>query len=132
MARPDVRARPSPTTWSTLEYGCHVRDVFRIFDGRLLRMLEEHDPLFENWDQDQTAVMEHYGEQDPAKVAGELEGAGSALADRFDQVEPDEWARTGSRSDGANFTIDSFSRYLLHDPVHHLHDVALGTGQASG
>ncbi len=20
-----------PATWSTLEYGCHVRDVFRIF-----------------------------------------------------------------------------------------------------
>ena len=29
----------------------------------------------------------------------------------------------GSRSDGAHFSVDSFARYLIHDPVHHLHDV---------
>ena len=31
-----------------------------------------------------------------------------------------------SRSDGAAFTIDSFSRYLVHDPVHHVWDVERG------
>ncbi len=25
--------------------------------------------------------------------------------------------------DGAAFTIESFARYLIHDPVHHLYDV---------
>ena len=28
----------------------------------------------------------------------------------------------GRRSDGAAFRIDTFSRYLIHDPIHHLHD----------
>ncbi len=28
----------------------------------------EDDPLFQNWDQDETAVNERYGEQDPATV----------------------------------------------------------------
>ena len=27
-------------------------------------------------------------------------------------------------SDGARFTVESFGRYLLHDPIHHLQDVA--------
>jgi len=92
-------------------------------------MLQEDDPLLENWDQDETAVADRYGEQSPGRVADELETAGRALADRFDQVGPDDWSRPGRRSDGANFTIGSLSRYLLHDPVHHLHDVALGIGQ---
>jgi hypothetical protein len=127
----DALARPRPATWSTLEYGCHVRDVFRIFDVRLVRMLQEHDPLFENWDQDETSVTGRYGEQAPGTVADELETAGDALADRFDQVGPDEWARPGRRSDGASFTVDTLSRYLLHDIVHHLHDVALGTGRGN-
>jgi hypothetical protein len=35
-----------------------------------------------------------------------------------------EWGRKGLRSDGATFTIDTFGRYLLHDPIHHLWDVA--------
>jgi hypothetical protein len=36
---------------------------------------------------------------------------------------PAQWARTGRRSDGAAFTVESFARYFVHDPVHHLHDV---------
>lgn len=75
-----VRVRPAAQVWSPLEYGCHVRDVFRIYDQRLGLMLTEDDPLFPNWDQDDTAVADRYGEQDPATVAGELQDAGTALA----------------------------------------------------
>jgi hypothetical protein len=132
LMRQDASARPAPTTWSTLEYGCHVRDVFRIFDGRLTQMLREDDPLFDNWDQDETALAGRYGEQAPGTVADEVETSGDALADRFDQVGPDEWSRPGRRSDGSSFTVDTLSRYLLHDIVHHLHDVAIGTGPGIG
>jgi len=38
-------------------------------------------------------------------------------------VSPDQLGRRGFRSDGAEFTIDSFARYFIHDPVHHLWDV---------
>jgi hypothetical protein len=31
--------------------------------------------------------------------------------------------RMGNRSDGAHFTMETFSPYLIHDPVHHLLDV---------
>lgn len=45
------------------------------------------------------------------------------LAASFRDVRADQWQRTGIRSDAAHFTIDSFARYLIHDPIHHLHDV---------
>ena len=35
----DARARPEPSKWSPLEYACHVRDVFRLYDQRLELML---------------------------------------------------------------------------------------------
>jgi hypothetical protein len=46
LTRPGaVRQRPSPGTWSALEYGCHVRDVLRLYDRRLRLMLAElRDP----------------------------------------------------------------------------------------
>ena len=119
----DVRSRPSPGVWSKLEYACHVRDVFRIFDVRLRLMLEEDDPHFENWDQDKTAVEDDYGSQDPAVVSRELVSAAQSLADRFDSVAIGQWERKGFRSDGSAFTVESIARYLLHDPVHHLWDV---------
>jgi hypothetical protein len=121
LQRPDADKRPSPGVWSPLEYACHVRDVFVLFDQRLHRMLTEQDPLFDNWDQDKTAVEEKYGEQDPATVAEQIPPAAKKLATAFATVT--DRSRTGRRSDGAAFTIESFARYLLHDPVHHLHDV---------
>ena len=125
---PRLKERPSDDRWSALEYGCHVRDVYRLYDQRLALMLNEDDPTFPNWDQDVTAVEERYNEQDPARVAKELGAAADQMAASFDVVSDEHWQRTGTRSDGAHFTVDTFARYLIHDPVHHLHDVADGLG----
>jgi len=115
--------RPSGDRWSVLEYGCHVRDVFVTFDARLDLMLTEEGPSLFNWDQDRAAIEGHYAGQDPAVVAEEVRGAGSQLARRFRSVEPGAWSRTGHRLDGVTFTVETFGRYLVHDPVHHLHDI---------
>ena len=123
LGRADVRERPRPDLWSPLEYACHVRDVFRLYDERLHLMLDQDDPQFANWDQDVTALEDRYGEQDPAVVNGELQEAAEALARSFESVTDAQWSRTGTRSDGAVFTVESFARYFIHDPVHHRHDV---------
>ncbi|WP_108249189.1 DinB family protein [Planctomonas deserti] len=123
LGRDDVRARPDDSTWSALEYGAHVRDVYRIFAARLQLMLTEDDPAFENWDQDATAEEDRYGEQDPAQVAAELTASARLLSDAFAAVPTVALGRTGLRSDGSRFTVETLGRYLLHDPVHHLHDV---------
>ena len=119
----DPRLRPSPAKWPVLEYGCHVRDVLRLYEQRLALMLTQDGPQFPNWDQDATAAEDRYGEQDPVLVAGELATAAEVIAAHFDDLAPGQWQRTGSRSDGADFTIESFGRYFIHDPVHHLYDV---------
>ncbi len=117
LARSDVAVRSQSDRWSPLEYACHVRDVFRVYLGRLERMLSEDGPHYDNWDQDATAVRTS-ATTSPSrpKVAAELTVAASALADRFDRVAGDSGHRTGFRSDGASFTVDSFARYFIHDP----------------
>lgn len=123
LERSDVRQRPDDATWSPLEYSAHVRDVFRLFRVRLALMLDEDDPLYPNWDQDATAVAERYNEQDPAVVTRELTDAATDLADAFDAVPADGWSRRGRRGDGVSFTVATFAKYFIHDPVHHLWDV---------
>lgn len=118
-----LRVRPRPDKWSGLEYACHVRDVYELYDQRLALMLTEDGPSYPNWDQDVTAVEKDYAADDPAEVAADLLAEAERLASRFDGVEDGEWDRTGYRSDGAAFTVESFARYLIHDPVHHLWDV---------
>jgi hypothetical protein len=132
LAHPAVRVRPGEDRWSALEYGCHVRDAFRTGIYRVNRMLTEDNPHFENWDQDETAVTDRYNLQDPTTVAADAFAAGLAFADLYDSVTGEQWARPGVRSDGAPFTIDSFGRYFLHDPMHHIVDVRRGFQAIAG
>src|SRR5688572_28491349 len=120
----DAAVRPSPHVWSPLEYACHVRDVHRLFDERLALMLRDDAPGFDNWDQDAAAVDGAYLDQDPAEVAPSVVAAADAVASSYEGVTGDQWSRTGRRSDGTTFTVDTFARYHLHDIVHHAHDVS--------
>ncbi len=121
--RAEVGVRPQPRVWSPLEYGCHVRDVCRVFELRVNLMRSQVDPMFENWDQDATAVADAYGTQDPAAVSRELSAEAEALATAFDAVGEGDWQLSGRRSDGSVFTIETLGQYCLHDLTHHLHDV---------
>lgn len=89
------------------------------------------DPVHPNWDQDETAIADRYDTQDPATVTAELETAAEAIAARFSGVTGAQWDRPGQRGDGAAFTVETFARYFIHDPVHHLYDVT-GTRTPSG
>lgn len=113
------RARPDDSTWSPVEYAAHVRDVITLYDERLQLMLSTEDPLFANWDQDAAATG--YLDEEPAVIAKAIACDSAALAARFESVS--DWGRPGRRSDGAQFTIESFGRYFLHDVIHHAHDV---------
>jgi hypothetical protein len=98
--------------------------VFRLYRERLRLMLDTDDPLFANWDQDATAIEDRYAEQDPAFVSAELVVAAEDLAEAFSAVSDGQWDRPGRRSDGAVFTVETFARYMVHDPIHHLWDVS--------
>ncbi len=123
LADDSATTRSRTDRWSPLEYGCHVRDVFMIFDRRLAAMVEQDGARFENWDQDRAAVEGRYDQQDPRDVAGQLAEAGRELARRFQQVRGELWDHRGFRSNGSEFTVRTFAVYLVHDPLHHLFDV---------
>jgi hypothetical protein len=123
LTRPDVRTRPDDSTWSALEYSAHVRDVLGVYRERLRLMVETDDPLYPNWDQDETAIAERYNEQDPATVATQLERRALDIAATFDALTAEQWLRLGRRSDGAEFTVSSIAKYMTHDLVHHRWDV---------
>ena len=56
-------------------------------------------------------------------VSGEFSEAAESVAAAFDGVGEGDWQRTGRRSNGSVFTIETLGQYLMHDLTHHLHDV---------
>ena len=126
---PAVEVRPAPAVWSPLEYGAHVRDLYVITGQRLELMLTHDDAVFADWDQNEAARTGAYAEQDPERVAEDLEAAAQRLVSQVAEIEARAWERQGTRSNGSVFTVETFLQYVLHDVVHHLWDV---TGQQDG
>jgi hypothetical protein len=120
-----IRARPEPTTWSALEYACHVRDVFAVYVERIERARREDIPTFESMDRDGRATRDRYNEQDPATVADALDANAAALADALDGLAPDEWERTAIHPypGRAPRSIAWMSRNTVHEGNHHLLDI---------
>lgn len=150
LAGQEVRQRPAPTTWSPLEYACHVHEVLAVFTGRFERILAEDGPTLADWDQDAAAIQGQYAEQQPAVLSPEIAARAERLAALLTRFE-DHHALSGTRaaaseaatmgdeptvlrrawrSDGAEFTALSLARYLLHDLAHHLHDVGVDPATA--
>ncbi|MBP8920538.1 MAG: DinB family protein [Micropruina sp.] len=123
LHRPRVNERTDPRVWSTLEYGCHVRDVCRLFGVRLNQLLTEDHPTFADWDQDRAAVDGGYHAQDPGAVADQYTVEAQHTAGLFAAVPDDAWQRRGLRSNGSEFTVATLATYFLHDLEHHLADV---------
>ncbi len=108
LDHPAAGQRPADDRWSALEYACHVRDVYALYDVRLALMLDEDDPTFQNWDQDATAEAERYGEQDPATVLADpailiLDEATSSVDTRTEVLIQHAMARL--RSQRTSFVI---------------------------
>ena len=123
LARPDAATRPGPSTWSPLEYACHVRDVCDLMASRVQLMLDEDGARFADWDQDATAVESRYGEQAPDVVATQVPAAATRLSAAYAGLSGSDWDRRGVRSNGSEFTVLTLGRYALHDLRHHLWDV---------
>ncbi len=123
LKRPNVEERPNTSTWSVLEYGAHVREVFDVFTSRLELMLSQDNPTFANWDQDRAAVEGNYSQLDPDELSADLVPNGLDAASAFGAVPLENWQRRGLRSNGALFTVVTLSGYFLHDVIHHLHDI---------
>ncbi|WP_166979936.1 DinB family protein [Paramicrobacterium fandaimingii] len=126
LERDNVGERPDDSTWSPLEYACHVRDVHSLFAERLVLAMTHQNPVFPDWNQDEAAVEGRYADQAPSQVASDVMDAAFAAAEAFDGVPAESAGRTGRRSDGAKFTIETLGRYYVHDIVHHAWDVTNG------
>ena len=127
LTRPEdsLRERPTPTTWSPLEYACHVRDVNALFAERAGLILGGggEQVQFANWDQDATAIERRYSEAALADVAPEVAQTGEAHANAYAGITSEQLGWGALRSNGSEFTLLSLGRYGLHDLHHHLWDV---------
>ncbi len=126
----DVAARPQPSTWSPLEYGCHLRDVLLVQRERMLAARRTDRPSLDPMGRDERVDHDGYAEQDPDDVARQLTDAARMFANvlsRLDPIHlgPDQWDRSvmynyPTRSERS---LRWVAIHTVHEVHHHLLDV---------
>jgi hypothetical protein len=127
-----LRRRPDESTWSALEYACHVAGVFDVFAERVKRLRHEDDPQLGWWDHEAAVTEERYNERAADDVRAAIADAAVSLAlalPRLDDLAG--WVRSGTRRVGERFTVERLVRFALHESHHHRRDArgsAIGSG----
>lgn len=120
-----LRTLPAPGVFSPMQYGAHVRDIFRVYGDRILTMLEEDDPVFPQFNPDE-GVWDTYNRLGREELADDLETQAQRLAAILGELEPDQWSLTMIRDGGTDgvytFTVAGLASYAVHEAHHHLLD----------
>jgi hypothetical protein len=121
----DVKTRREASTWSPLEYGCHLRDVLLVQRERALWARRMDCPSFPPMGRDERAEHDGYAEQDPDRVAEQLNDAALMFANVLARLGPDDWDRTMiyNYPTAAERSMQWLALHTEHEVEHHLLDV---------
>jgi hypothetical protein len=123
--RAELGRRGEPTTWSPLEYGCHLRDVLLVQRERVLAARRTDTPSFEPMGRDERVDHDGYRAQDPAAVARQLTDAAGLFANVLARLESEDWDRTVvyAYPDRRERSLRWVAVHTVHEVRHHLLDI---------
>jgi hypothetical protein len=126
-----VRRSPAPGVWSALEYTAHVRDVFRVFDGRVRSALagEEVGEMVVDWEGMVAAASPSLERK---AVADDVSEAAATLATTLSELTPADWELSGRNGRGHRMPLRDLALIAVHEGSHHLLDVGRALRTARG
>ena len=118
-----VRFRPSPSTWSMLEYAAHLSDAVDWYADRLERIHAQENAQLEPFDWDTACEQRGYNGRAPEDVIANVVVSSQRCVAALRVAAALDWTETGVGSDGTPRSTASQARRAAHQVIHHLHDV---------
>jgi uncharacterized damage-inducible protein DinB len=133
MNTQQLKARPVPGKWSTLEVVCHLADFEPILADRMKRVLAEDRPPLIGADETRFAAALAYHERDVEEELVIIERTRSQLARILRTVPPEALQRVGVHNERGPRTLEQLLVTAINHIPHHLKFIedkkrALGIG----
>ena len=115
-----LRARPVPGKWSTLEVVCHLVDSEQAWCHRMKRVIAEERPLLIGYHESRFTAALPYHEAILEDELALLEGMRRQMA-RMLRTQPEAaWSRTGVHSERGLITLEEMLQAEVEHVPHHI------------
>jgi uncharacterized damage-inducible protein DinB len=115
-----LRARPVPGKWSTLDVVCHLVDSEQAWCHRMKRVIAEDRPLLIGYDETRFTAALPYPEADLEEELALLEGMRRQMARILRGLPESAWSRTGVHSERGLVTLEEMLKAETEHVPHHL------------
>lgn len=120
MTEEQLRARPVPGRWSTLEVICHIADFEPVYADRMKRVIAENEPTLVPGDPDVFAARLAYDKRQLNEELDLIEAVRRHVTTILRTLDPADFARTGRHVEDGPLTLSEVLRRIAEHVPHHL------------
>ncbi len=120
MTPEQLKARPVPGKWSTLEVVCHISDFDPIYADRMKRVLADENPTLLGADEEKFAKALAYHSRDLEEEIKIVELTRSQMAKILRQLPDTALTRAGQHSERGPQTLEKLINGMINHVNHHV------------
>jgi len=115
-----LKARPVPGKWSTLEVVCHLTDFDPIYADRMKRVIADEKPTLLGADHEKFAAKLCYHDRDVNEEMALLENTRKQMARILRTLKPEDFERVGMHSEYGPKTLEQLLTTITNHVPHHV------------
>jgi uncharacterized damage-inducible protein DinB len=119
-----VRARPIPGKWSTLEVVCHLSDFEPVYLDRLKVILVQDKPTFFGRDETAFAAKFAYHQRDLAEELNVIESCRQSMTRILRTLPASDFQRVGVHNEAGEMSFEALLRRVTNHLTHHAKFIA--------
>lgn len=119
-----VRARPIPGKWSTLEVVCHLSDFEPVYLDRMKVILTQDKPTFFGRDENSFAAKFAYHQRDLAEELSLIESCRQSMTRILRTLPAADFQRLGIHSEAGEMSLETLLRRVTNHLPHHARFIA--------
>jgi uncharacterized damage-inducible protein DinB len=119
-----VRARPIPGKWSSLEVVCHLADFEPVYLDRMKAILTQDKPTFFGRDETAFAAKFAYHQRDLAEELSLIESCRQSMTRILRTLPATDFQRLGVHNEAGEMSFESLLRRVTNHLTHHAKFIA--------
>lgn len=119
LSAEQVRERPIPGKWSTLEVVCHLADFEPVYLDRLKVILVQDRPTFFGRDENDFAAKFAYHQRDLAEELNLIESCRQSMTRILRTLPAADFQRLGVHNEAGEMSFESLLRRVTNHLTHH-------------